>query len=127
YPDGAATLSSNRAIRFLPAPTAPTAGAPGENPALRPAFALLPNQPNPATGGTTLRFTLDRPGPAELILYDIQGRAVRRLLSGRQTAGAHAVVWDGLDGDGHPVTSGIYFSRLKSGERTASRRLVFIK
>ncbi|MBD3334062.1 MAG: hypothetical protein GF355_00935, partial [Candidatus Eisenbacteria bacterium] len=54
-------------------------------------FSLLPNRPNPASGGTTIRFSLAQDGPARVLIYDVQGRLLRRLVDGRQSAGLHAV------------------------------------
>jgi hypothetical protein len=90
-------------------------------------FSLQQNHPNPASGSTTVRFSLDRSGQVRLLVYDAQGRVLRRLIDGRRDAGTQAVVWDGLDAAGHSVPSGVYFYRLDAGSRSATRKLILMK
>ena len=89
---------------------------------------LLPAWPNPAHAGTTFRFVLpaaavDR---ASLSLLDASGRRVRTL-SGPFSAGVNEVAWDGLDNDGRPVRSGLYFYDLDAAGTKFSRRLVVVR
>lgn len=93
------------------------------------AFALLPSAPNPATHGTALRFVLPSRGPVELAIYDVSGRRVRTLRSpdaGALPAGVHTVRWDGADGFGRRVESGVFFVRLRAGHRDAVSKLVVL-
>jgi hypothetical protein len=78
--------------------------------------------PTPSVGGTTFRFGLPRTGPVTLTLFDQQGRRVRELIRGVQTAGEHRVSWDGCDALGVRVASGLYFARLEhDGQRLVTR------
>jgi predicted acyl esterase len=88
---------------------------------------LQQNHPNPVSASTTIRFSLDRSGPARLLVYDAQGRVLRRLIDGRRDAGTQAVTWDGLDAVGRPVPSGIYFYRLDVGSASATRTLTLLR
>jgi hypothetical protein len=54
-------------------------------------------------------------GAAQVDLYDVGGRLVRRIARGSYGAGLQAVVWDGQDDHGRTVASGIYFLRASSG------------
>ena len=49
-------------------------------------------------------------------IYDITGRLVRTLIDEYQSAGYKSVVWNGRSAKGAPVSSGIYFYRLKAGK-----------
>lgn len=71
----------------------------------------LDGYPNPFNPRTTLRFDLARAGRVELAVYDLQGRRVRVLVSAALAAGRHEIVWDGLDGQGRTLSSGVYFAR----------------
>jgi hypothetical protein len=79
-----------------------------------PTFAgvRLRNVPNPFNPATEIRFDLPRRGLAEVRIYDVGGREVRRL--GREVleAGPHAFSWNGTDNHRAPVVSGVYFYRL---------------
>ncbi len=69
--------------------------------------------PNPAGGANTWRFTLPQSSQVQLAIYDVRGRLVRSLSSGRREAGEHAVAWDSRDSRGHRVAAGTYFGKLK--------------
>ena len=59
-------------------------------------------------------------GYLKLIICDIQGREVVRLIDGELSAGYHQVMWDASD-----AASGIYFYRLEvMGRRSASPTFV---
>ena len=90
-------------------------------------FALLGNFPNPFNASTLITFTLPAQGKTTLTVYDINGRKVRALVSGRMNAGTHSEVWDGRDNSGREVSSGVYFARLTMGERTAVRKMALMK
>ena len=42
------------------------------------------------------------------------------------SAGTHSVLWDGTDEGGMPVSTGIYFSVLRTGRRTVSRKMTLL-
>jgi hypothetical protein len=77
-------------------------------------FALSQNYPNPFNPETSIQYALPQAAIVELIIYDIRGRRVRRLVSGRVEAGFHRVRWDGKDERGNTATSGIYFYRIQA-------------
>jgi hypothetical protein len=83
--------------------------------------------PNPFNPSTSLRFELASAGPATLAVYDARGRLVRTLWSGFLGAGPHALPWDGRDGRGARVASGVYVVKLASGEFAATRRALLLK
>jgi flagellar hook assembly protein FlgD len=64
--------------------------------------------------------------PVRLVVYDAQGRSVRRLVDGTvQLPGAYSVPWDGRDDGGRALAAGVYFFRLES--RNESRTLRTVK
>jgi len=76
------------------------------------AYALHQNYPNPFNPSTTLRFDLPQAAEVYLVVYDLLGREVVRLLDSRWEPGYHQVVWNGRDRYGRNVPSGIYIARL---------------
>jgi len=75
-------------------------------------FLLYQNYPNPFNAGTEIRFQLPKNVFVELTIYNILGQTVRTLVQGHKNAGHHLLQWDGRNGDGLIVPSGVYFSRL---------------
>ncbi len=80
--------------------------------------------PNPFSGETAIRFALKQDGQAEVSILQADGRRVAVLHNGWLQAGEHKIVWDGTNGRGTPLASGVYLARLSTGERTETWRLV---
>ena len=56
-----------------------------------------------------ISFTLGRPGPVTVRIYNRAGRLVREVASGQpMNAGANLVRWDGRDSDANLVQAGVY-------------------
>lgn len=60
--------------------------------------------PNPMVDDGTIRVILARSGPVEVVLYDVNGRAVRTLLSDDRPAGELILSFDGKG-----LAAGTYF------------------
>jgi hypothetical protein len=90
-------------------------------------FDLLPNSPNPFASQTSLKFALPASGPARLTVFDIAGRRVAELVNRTMDAGVHSVTWDGRDGSGATVASGVYLARLEAAGQTMTREMVRLK
>ena len=94
--------------------------------------ALLANYPNPFNPETWIPYQLAVPAEVALTIYDMNGVAVRRLTVGHQAVGMYqsrgrAVYWDGRNGRGESVASGLYFYTLSAGEFTATRKMLIRK
>jgi hypothetical protein len=89
--------------------------------------ALHQNYPNPFNPATTIAFDLRENADVSLSVYDVAGALVRRLVSRRLPAGTYTSSWDGTDGAGRRVASGVYFYRLVAGDFTATRKMVLLK
>ena len=71
-------------------------------------------------------FAIDLPGPQRLrvALYSVDGRLVKSLFDSDRGAGRHLVLWDGKDGSGRSVPSGVYLARIQAGPFRANERVV---
>jgi subtilisin family serine protease len=85
------------------------------------------NYPNPFNPITTISYDLAASEVVTLAIFDVRGRRVLTLVSGRQPAGRYQVEWDGRDSNGHGVASGVYFYRFVAGSYTLTRKLVLLK
>ncbi len=83
--------------------------------------------PNPGNPGTTLAFTLAKPGPVLLSVHDARGRLLRLLVAGELDAGPQLFTWDGHDDAGRPLASGVYLARLSTHDETVARKLVLAR
>ena len=87
----------------------------------------LTASPNPFTPRTTIRYTLARSSPVELLVADPAGRIVRTLTREFQTAGDHHIAWDGRGDDGRELPSGIYLYILHAGDQHELGKLVRVR
>ena len=94
---------------------------------------LRQNVPNPFNPSTTISFTLpeSQDGRSEtrlrLAIYNLRGSRVALLADGLYPAGIHRLVWDGTDEAGRPLSSGVYFYRLRVSGRVMTRKMILLK
>jgi hypothetical protein len=100
------------------------------------AYALAQNYPNPFNPLTTITFEIpeseidDADGKkvlTRLSIFDMRGRLVRILLEEEFEAGRYQITWDGKNGEGREVSSGIYFYRITSGSFSSTRKMTLMK
>ena len=85
---------------------------------------LVQSWPNPFRDAARIRLTLDRPEMVGLQIFDPSGRLVRTLADGPLPAGIHGYGWDGRDGAGREVASGLYLARLRAGSASTAWKMV---
>ena len=98
-----------------------------ENNHLSTNFVIYPNYPNPFNSFTIIRFYLPRLGYVKLKIYDATGREVRKLVSEKRLGGFYTLEWDATNNNGLPVSSGIYYYRLKVDDRSKTRKMLLIR
>ena len=101
-------------------------------PAIPQITTLLPNYPNPFNPETWIPYHLANPADVTITIYAVDGRVVRHLDLGHQDAGfyrdrARAAYWDGRNGVGEYVASGIYFYTFMAGEFAATQKMLILK
>ncbi|MFO7638434.1 MAG: T9SS type A sorting domain-containing protein [bacterium] len=84
-----------------------------------PALALHGARPNPLGGAGWVRYDLSLAGPVALELHDAAGRRVAVLAAGVQPAGRHRVRLDGSR-----LAAGVYWLRLRVGDRVLTGKVV---
>ncbi len=87
----------------------------------------LHSYPNPFHTITNIRFSTPVHGWIRLVVYDLLGRPVRRLLEERLPAGAHEVVWDGRSDTGMRLPAGVYFLQLEMGGRVQGSVIALLR
>lgn len=114
---GVANGHPTRGFARLPDVSTLDVPAPGPGPAR---LALAPS-PNPSRGGVRLAVTLPAAGRVRLVIHDVSGREVARLLDGEHAAGAFSLAWDAR------VAPGLYFATLDGAGERATTRIVRLK
>ncbi len=73
--------------------------------------------PNPFSSSTSIRYSVARVGNIELKIHNIAGQLVKTLVNEKQNPGSYSTIWDGRDNNGKILPSGIYFYKLKIGDK----------
>ena len=87
---------------------------------------LLAPHPNPFNPTTTIELALPVASEYNVAIYNIAGQLIRTY-SGYSSAGVVKVEWDGRDGRGNGVSSGVYFYRLSTGRQTLTKKMILLK
>ena len=108
------------------------AGAPNAPAQVPKVTAFLPNYPNPFNPETWIPYQLAKPSDVTLTIYNMKGNIVRQLALGHKPAGLYqsrtrAAYWDGRNGLGEKVATGVYFCTFKAGDFTATRKMLILK
>ena len=93
---------------------------------------LLQNYPNPFNPETWIPYYLERDSEVTIRIYSHLGELINILPLGKKGAGTYlsrstAAYWDGRNGAGEPVASGVYFYTVQAGEYTATRKMTVIR
>jgi hypothetical protein len=88
---------------------------------------LHQNYPNPFNPETTISFDMPKNGQARLDIFNVKGQLVKSLFNGNAPSGRTNIVWDGTDNSSNNVTSGIYFYRLSTEDRSETRKMMLMK
>jgi hypothetical protein len=92
----------------------------------RPQLSML-IAPNPFNPQTVIRFGLPSSGRVDLRVYDARGHLVTTLLSEVLASGEHVVEWNGRDSRGGEVASGVYFSKLETGQGVLLKKMMLVR
>ncbi|OQX70681.1 MAG: hypothetical protein B6D62_03870 [Candidatus Cloacimonas sp. 4484_275] len=89
---------------------------------------LLNNKPNPFYLQTTISYQLSSKNEkAQISIYNVKGEKVKTFSELVADKGSGCLVWNGKDEAGKEVSSGIYFYRLETEERTFTKKMILMK
>lgn len=83
------------------------------------AFEVLPN---PSPGQTTFQYELNSRSDVNLVIHDMTGKVVAKLVDESQVAGQHQVEWNAND-----LANGLYFYTMSIDGKIASGKVVLSK
>ncbi len=86
------------------------------------AYALRQNFPNPFNPSTEILFDLPEDATVSLVVYDVLGREVARLVQEELRAGTHRARFDARN-----LPSGVYFYRIQAGDFHSTHRMTLLK
>jgi len=77
-----------------------------------------------STRRTRISFTTHHDAPVSLSIFDLRGHLVQTLFTEHRAAGQYTEMWDGKDGSGRNVSSGMYLVNLKAGQDVVTKKVV---
>ncbi|MBC8192747.1 MAG: T9SS type A sorting domain-containing protein [Candidatus Marinimicrobia bacterium] len=90
-------------------------------------YTLNQNYPNPFNPITTISYGLPERAEVSMEIYNMRGQLIATLVNEHQEAGLYQQIWNGLDGSGQPVSTGLYLTRLHSGPYTRVIKMIYLK
>jgi hypothetical protein len=85
-------------------------------------YQLFHNYPNPFNATTRISFYLPEPVQVTLDVYNILGQKIETVVNQPMTKGAHEINFT-LDSN----ASGLYFYRIKAGDFTAVKKMIYLR
>jgi flagellar hook assembly protein FlgD len=73
-----------------------------------------------------ISFNLESAQGTRVLVYDKSGRLVRRVFDGELGSGLNVVYWDGKDGNGDTVASGLYLVAVEVSGKTDVRSVAVV-
>ncbi len=99
----------------------------GDGRVVLPLAELAASRPNPFTSSTRMEWTVLTPGRVTVEVIDAGGRVVSTVFDGVQAKGLHGMNWDGTNGHGDRLPSGVYFSRLRTADGNQTRKVILTR
>ncbi len=85
----------------------------------------ISNYPNPFNSSAQLHYSLSKSDPVSIKIFNGLGQLLTTLKENEfQQPGVYNVPWNGLDGSGNPVSSGLYIIRLETSGQILHKKVV---
>jgi len=89
---------------------------------------LIDNYPNPFNPQTLINYSIAISGEVDISVYNIKGQNIITLINEYKEVGNHSINWNGVDKIGKPVSSGLYFYKLKLNNKSiAIKKCLLLK
>jgi len=88
---------------------------------------LFQNFPNPFNPLTTIQYSVANENRVKIVIYNIRGERVRELVNEVRLPGRYKAIWDGKNGGGRTVASGVYFYQLRIGQFHSVKKMLLLK
>ncbi|MBI5471817.1 MAG: T9SS type A sorting domain-containing protein [Ignavibacteriae bacterium] len=86
------------------------------------AMSLSQNYPNPFNPNTTIEWSVPSESRVTLTIYNMIGQEVNTLVNHTMDAGTYRTTWDASD-----FPTGMYFYRLQIGDKSETRKMVYLR
>lgn len=88
---------------------------------------LVQNYPNPFNPSTNIAFSISEKIDVTLIVYNILGGEIKKLLEKELSPGSYTISWEAEDSNGQLLPSGVYLIQLNAGNYTKVIKALLIR
>ena len=85
------------------------------------------NYPNPFNSQTNFKYDVAIDADVSLVIYDLKGSVIKTLVSEYQMSGPRIVPWNGTTDSGKIISAGVYLYRFNYGQRSQTKKMIFLK
>jgi hypothetical protein len=85
-------------------------------------YYLFPVYPNPFNTSTNIKFQLPESGRVSIIIYNVLGQEVEKLLDHQMTAETHHILFDASH-----LSTGIYLCHMRANGYTSTQKMLILK
>ena len=89
--------------------------------------ALAQNFPNPFNPSTYIKYTLKSTANVVIEIYNAKGQKIKTYMEGKKNKGEYQIYWNGLDSKSKPVSSGIYFFKMRADDFIEIKKGLLLK
>jgi hypothetical protein len=86
-------------------------------------FTVLPK----SGGRVEVAYTMNKPTDATIEVYDISGRVIATLFTGKRVRGSYTHLWNGTSRNGMKVRSGVYFCRMQTADQAKTVKFLYMR
>ena len=90
-------------------------------------FALHQNYPNPFNPETKIQFDIAEKSHVTINVFNLVGQKVATLANSSMDVGKYTLTWGGLNDNGTPIPSGVYFYEMSTSSYHSIKKLVLVK
>ena len=83
--------------------------------------------PEPFSTRTHFSISLPHSTTVDIAVFDVSGRMVKTIYSGKLSQGRHTFTWNATDNRGNLIASSIYFIRIKTNKTCKVRKVVVVR
>ncbi|MCF7912960.1 MAG: T9SS type A sorting domain-containing protein [Candidatus Cloacimonetes bacterium] len=83
--------------------------------------------PNPFNPELTISLNIFETCSGEISVYNIRGQLIKRIYEGAMLKGNQQFIWQGDNSNGNPVSSGVYFCKMRIGDSEEMKKVILMK
>jgi hypothetical protein len=85
------------------------------------------NYPNPFNPSTEIHYQISRQSDVDIQIYNLLGQMIYTFAEGKKEPGFYSIRWNGCDQTNTPLSSGIYYYRILTGNEVVQGKMTLLR